>query len=232
MPKKQISTKQTQSTKTDVVKSSVQENSVRETSSNQMSDSNKKILAALLISALVALALFMAYRKFFVAAYVNGEAISRVEIIKQLEKQGGKNVLDQLVTEKLITQEAKKRDISITQNDVNKETKTIEATVTKQGMTLDQALQSQGLTKEQFNKEVKIQLMLQKMVKPSVITDKQVAAYIETNKDQLTAQQQENPTALNTQIKAQLTQQTQQTDIQKFVTDLKAKAKIITVKQY
>ena len=51
----------------------------------------------------------MSSRGLFVVALVNGEPISRIEVIKALEKQGGKATLDSLVTKKLIAQEARSK---------------------------------------------------------------------------------------------------------------------------
>ncbi|MEO6509179.1 MAG: SurA N-terminal domain-containing protein [Patescibacteria group bacterium] len=216
--------------KTPVTSATSTVESPREELKNQLNTNNRALATGILVLALVITAAFMLYKK-SVAAYVNGEPISRLEVIKQLEKQSGKTILNQMVTEKLILQEAKKRNVTISQADLNKEIKTVEKSLTDQGTTLDQALESQGMTKAQLNDQLKIQLLVQKMVKPSVVSDKEVDSYIETNQEQITPEELAEPAFKGT-IKNQLIQQKQQSDIQKFITDLQSKAKIDTVVKY
>ncbi len=192
---------------------------------------NKLVAAIVLITALLALAAYTLYKQNLVAAYVNGESISRLQVIRQLEKQNGKNILDQIITEKIILQEAKKRNITVTKQDTDREMKTIEDNLKQQGMTLDQALQTQGMTKDQLNDQMRIQVLIQKMVKPPTVTDDEVTKYIAANSEQLTEEQLAQPN-FKTQIKEQLQQQKLQAAIQKFVEDLKAKSKITTVSKY
>ncbi|MDP2649265.1 MAG: hypothetical protein Q8P10_00315, partial [bacterium] len=65
-----------------------------------------KIFIGLIVVILAVGAFFL--KGLFVAALVNGEPITRVAIISELEKQGGKQALSSLVNQVLILQEAKK----------------------------------------------------------------------------------------------------------------------------
>src|SRR5690349_14247110 len=63
----------------------------------------------LFIIAILALgALLYVGRGLFVAAVVNGQPISRISVIKETEKQSGKQALDTIVRNTLIEQEARK----------------------------------------------------------------------------------------------------------------------------
>ena len=87
---------------------------------------NKKLvaLAALIILFIILLLYF--FKGLFIAAIVNGEPITRLSVVKELEKQSGKATLDNLITKKLILQEAKKRNVQVTKADLDSEIKKIE----------------------------------------------------------------------------------------------------------
>lgn len=55
------------------------------------------------------------------AATVNGEEISRDELHERLVDQYGQELLDSLITEKVIDQEAKKENVKVTQNEIDEE---------------------------------------------------------------------------------------------------------------
>jgi len=183
---------------------------------------SKKALVLVFIL-LFALVLFYFSKKFFIAATVNGKSISRLAILKKLEKQGGKKILEAMITQVLIRQEAEKRKITVSQKDIDGEMKKIEANVISQGITLDQALQNQGMKKSDLVEEIRVQLMLQKMAGNDIkVTDKEIDDFISANKNQ----QGFDKEIPKEQAAAQLKQQKSQQKIQSFVSDLKAKAKI------
>lgn len=177
----------------------------------------------LTLAVILVLVLLFFSKKYFIAATVNGRPVSRLAVIKELEKQGGKKILENLVVKALILQEAEKRKINIDQKTVDGEIKKIEANVKSQGSTLDQALQAQGMKKSDLVEEIKVQLALQKMAGDDVkVTDKEVNDFITASKTQQ-GFDQEIP---KEQAAAQLKQQKIQQKMQSFVTDLKTKAKI------
>ena len=183
---------------------------------------SKKLLVAVLFLVLF-LGLVYFSRRYLIAASVNGKSIGRLSILKKLEKQSGKKILEMMITQALIRQEAEKRKIDVNQKEIDEEIKKIEANVSSQGSTLDQALQNQGMTKGDLIEEIKIQLMLQKMAGKDIkISDKEIDDFINANKNQ----QGFDKEIPKEQAIAQLKQQKLQQKIQTFVTDLKTKAKI------
>src|SRR3989337_2397944 len=82
-------------------------------------------------------------KSLFFAALVGGKPITRLELVKELEKQSGKQTLESLITKKLIFGEAQKEGVAITNQDVQAEIEKIEKTVETQGSTLDAALSVQ-----------------------------------------------------------------------------------------
>ena len=184
-------------------------------------------LKDLLLPAIVVVIVLLlgTFRGQFVVANVNGHQISRLDLIRELEKKDGKAVLETLVTERLILQEADKRKVTVSNSEVNSEIAKIEKSVSGQGQNLDVLLSQQGMTRGDLLKQVKIQLLLKKMVGQNItVTDKEINDYIDKNKDSLPAGT--DPATLKPQIKTQLEQQKGNEKIQKIISDLQSKAKI------
>ncbi len=192
---------------------------------------NRKTVSFLGLIIILAVALLYVFKGVFVAALVNGEPITRLSVIKSLEKQSGKATLDNLITKKLILQEARKRNVLVNQSEIDSEIKKIEANLKAQGTTLDQALELQGMTRKQLNEEIRIQLSIQRMVSSNLkVSDKEVADFLTTNKEQfsegITEAQMKN------QAKEQIKQQKLQEKTQAFLADLQKKAKILKLVGY
>lgn len=185
---------------------------------------SRKYLLPLVI--LVILGILYLFRGFFIAATVNGQPIGRLSVIQELEKQGGKRALDNIITKTLIIQEGNKKNITVSQKEIDEQIKTIESNLKKQGMNIDQALQAQGMTRSALNEELKIQITVQKLVGDKVtVTDKEVQDYIEQNKEflQATSPDQEPDAA---QVREQIKQQKLQKKTQDFIEALRKNAKI------
>jgi parvulin-like peptidyl-prolyl isomerase len=214
-------------------------NSTRETSSIEKKSEKKNessipvqrelaiprqyVIAAVIIIAVLAIGGFM-FGKWFTVAKVNGESISRTEYTKELEKAAGKQVLDSLTTKKIIMQEAKKRNITVTQADTDAELKKIENQLKGQGQSLDQVLAFQGQTRDSLKEQIVLQKTVEKMVGKVTVSDEEVDKFIEENKD--LAGQNTDLDTLKKQAKDRLTQQKTDAKIQQLIQDLRKKAKI------
>jgi len=140
-------------------------------------------------------------------------------------------VLENLITQKLILQEAKKRNIEVTGDEINLEIIKIEENLSTQETTLDQALQLQGMTRDQLVNEIKIQQAIQKMVSEDIeITDKEINEFITQNKDQFPEGTTDE--AMKTQAREALLSQILQEKTQTFLEELRAKAIIKTYTSY
>lgn len=186
---------------------------------------HKKIIGGIAIVVIIAVALGVLFKSIFIAAVVNGEPITRFSVISILEQQGGKTTLESLITKKLILQEMKKRNISVTQSDLDSEIKIINSNLESQGSNLDQALTSRGMTKSDLNDELKIQIGLNKMVGTNVtVTEKEIDDFVTANKSQMA--QGTSDAQFREQVTLQLKQQKLQTETQNFIKSLFDKAKI------
>lgn len=147
---------------------------------------NKKLYTRYLVITLVVVALgaFLFFKKdWFVAAVVNNQPITTVEYYQNLKTKDNKQVLNQIIRDKLITQEANKNGIVISQADLDKKISEIQKQLGgKEG--LQQALESRGIKEEEFKNQIRVQLIVEKLLADQIkVTDKEVEEYIAKNKD-------------------------------------------------
>ena len=183
------------------------------------------IKTAIIIVVIIALGvLAYIYKGLFIAATVNGSPISRLAIIQELEKASGKNLLDSLIIEKLVQNEANAKKITVSNDEINGEIKKIEDQVVAQGSTLDAALAAQGMTMEDLKKQIILQKEVEKLVADKInVTDEEVTQYIKDNAISIPEGQEATTTA---QIKDELRNQKLNKEAAALITTLKSQAKI------
>lgn len=160
----------------------------------------------------------------FIAATVDGSPISRLDIIKKLEKASGKNLLDSLIAEKLIQNEANAKKITVSNDEIDAEIKKIEDQVIAQGGTLDEALLKQGMNKDDLKNQILLQKEVEKLLGDKInVTDEEIDQYIKDNEISIPDGQE---SATRDQVKNGLRSQKLNDQVQSLITDLKSKAKI------
>lgn len=147
---------------------------------------NKKLYTryALTTLAVIVLGAFLFVKKdWFVAAVINNQPVTTVEYYQNLKAKDNKQVLNQLVRDKLITQEANKKGILISQKDLEAKIQAIEKQLGgNEG--LQQALESRGIKEAEFKNQIRIQLIVEKLLADQIkVSDKEVEDYIAKNKD-------------------------------------------------
>lgn len=169
--------------------------------------------------------LVFSFKGLFVAALVNGEPITRIAVLSELEKQGGKQALASLVNQALILQEARKKNVQVSQAEIDKAVKQIEDSLKTQGQNLDTALAVQGMTKQDFQMQLKLRSLVEKLLADKIaVTDQEIAEYIEKNKDTLPANLKEDE--IKKGVKEQLRQQKMASASQTWLQELNKNAKI------
>lgn len=171
------------------------------------------------------------FRSFFVAAIVNGQPIPRWQVINQAEKQSGKQALDSLVRDALIEQEAQKQHVTVSDQEINDQIKSIQKNLSKSGQTLDQALAQQNMTRTDLKKLVRLDKLVSKMAGSKVqVSDKDVQDYIDKNKD--TLPQNQTDQQLKASVKTQLSQQKLNEAVQTWLAGLQKNAHVTYFVQY
>ena len=187
---------------------------------------SKATMFQLLLLALVLAVGVFAYYKYGNVAIVNGKAISRLSYIDLMEKQVGKQTLDQMVTEALILGAAEKQNITIPESEINASLSEVEAQVKAQGQTLDQALIAEGMTKDELIRQIRIQKLVEKLSgADKAITDAEVEKFLKDNEDQLPEDATE--AELKELAVEQLESQNRSTAINAWITKAQEEATII-----
>ncbi|MFH1833156.1 MAG: hypothetical protein ABH816_03235 [Candidatus Levyibacteriota bacterium] len=180
---------------------------------------------SILIVILVLIGLIYCFRGIFVAAVVNGETISRLSIIQSLEKQSGKQAVESEITKLLILSQAQKKNITVSQSEIDTQILTIEKSLTDQGQTLDSALAFQGMTKQDLVEQIRIQKIIEKILGKDIsVSDKEIDDYIANNN--LTTPDGSSDDEFKAGIKQQLEQQKMGEKFQTWIAEVQKSAKI------
>ena len=176
------------------------------------------------VSIIVLGALAYLFRSFIFTAFVNGYPVMRWEYVAEMEKAVGDQTLDNLITKKLILQEAVKEELVIDEAEVTSEIATISAQLESQGTNLDLALSMQGVTREELRENIYMQLAIEKLLEDRVlVADEEVAEFFETNKDYY---ENETLETVGEEIKNQLKQQKLSEEYQTWIEELKTNSNI------
>ncbi|MDD4002326.1 MAG: peptidylprolyl isomerase [Bacteroidales bacterium] len=146
----------------------------------------KRQVIAYFIILCTVLMLFIGYQivqsKNEVIASVNGEKITKDQLYDALVQSSGKQVLDSLISEKIVELEAKKQNIVVSDDDIQKEIdKYYEQYGGEEGF--NQALATSGYTLDQVKKDIISNLNVKKILEPQItITEEELKAYFEENK--------------------------------------------------
>ncbi len=180
---------------------------------------------AIIVAVIIILAaLVYYYKSLFIAATVNGSPITRFAVIEELEKTSGKQVLDSLITKKLINYEAIKKGISVTGEEVDTEIKNIENQIKAQGQTLEQVLTAQNMKMEDLKQQILTKKTLEKILADKLqIAEAEIEQFIKDNKVTIPKGQEE---VYKNQIIAQLKQQKLNSEAESLVTSLRSQSTI------
>ena len=173
---------------------------------------------AIVVVILLLASLVVTKKNWFVVALVNNRPITSLELYQNLNKRYGKDVLDSIIQEKLINEEARKQKVTVSSADVDKRLKEIEDQLGGKEA-LDYALSSQGISLEQAKDQIKTQLIVEKILGKDIqVSDKEIDDFIKAN-----------PTAKDLsrdKIKEQIRSQKISQKFQTWIEDIKKKAKI------
>ena len=166
-----------------------------------------------------------------VSATVNNKPIFRLSLIKELEKQGGKQVLESLVVKNLINQEAAKKGISVSDSDIQVRIDEINENLKPQGTDLEAALAFQNQTMDEFKSELELRIILEKLMGDKIkVSEDEIKAYYDQNKTTLFKDQKYDD--VKQQIEGDLSQQKMSQEYQNILQQLKDSADIKYLTNY
>lgn len=118
-----------------------------------------------------------------VALSVNGDIITKDELINEMIRQTGTGVMDGLIVDRLVKQEAEVKGVILDDQDVEAE---ISRIVQDAGgrEAFAQALRMWGLDETTFRRNTRTRLLIERILGPEAkITDQEMRDYFEKNKD-------------------------------------------------
>jgi foldase protein PrsA len=194
--------------------------------------SNSKMVGLATFIGLLAVAGAYLYKNgYIVAATVNGESISRIAVIHELETASGKAALEALIQKKLIESELKKSNVEFDLGEVDDRVLEIKTEVEAQGATFDEALSAQGMTLDLLKEQIETQIKLEKVLADKItVTDDEVATFIKEAK--LTATKDSSIEAVEAGVRDQLSQQKFQTEAGAWLSSITENASINYLKKY
>lgn len=181
------------------------------------------ITAIVVLSIIVLIYLF---RGLFVVALVNGEPLPRLTVVSELEKQWGQQVSESLITQRLIVQEAREKNITATDEEINNEIKELEAIYQQQGQKLDEVLELRKMTRDDLAKQLEVKVLLDKLVGEVEVTDEEVTKFIEENNESY------GGTLTPEDVRAELENQKFTEKTNELITKLQGEANIQYFKNY
>lgn len=184
---------------------------------------NTKVLY-LVLGLLALSALLLANKSMLVAAVVDGRPVWSWELNGVMADRYGKQTLEGMISEKLIESEARKQGIVMSPAEVSAREEEIVKGLGG-GMKLEEILKIQGLTKSEFDRQITLQLTVQKILgKGLTITDADVNNFIATNRATLVATEE---AALRSEAKQAILDAHIGDKLQPWFNELKAKAKVL-----
>ena len=164
-------------------------------------------------------------KSWLVVAIVDNHPITRFYLDRELERQGGKQVLEGKITEILISQEAARQKIIVSQEEINQKISQIEEQLKPQGQNLEAVLAMQGQTKKDLEKQIKLQVLVEKLLGKDIsISEQAITDYFDKNKDSYTKSAKLEDK--KEEIQNTLRNQALSEKFQPWLEDLKSKAKI------
>jgi foldase protein PrsA len=160
-----------------------------------------------------------------VVATVNGEQIRRSEYDKAVAQNNGEEVLDGLVIERLIAGEARKRNITV---DEGEATRLLDEQRQQFGneAAFQAALAQAGLTEADFNRQLRLGVMLRQMVADqSQVSDQEVNDMYQANAERYAGMSE---TEAKEQIRSGVKQQRENAAARDLLDQLRANAEIET----
>lgn len=186
---------------------------------------SRKFRRIIIFSLLLFILAFFLYRgkNLFVVAVVNGKPITRWELNDDLTKRYGDRTLETMISERLVTDEIKKQNVTVSDEELKTKLTELTASLPK-GVSLDEALKAQGISQDQFNSQLKLQIAVDKLLGQDVsVSAKEVDDYIKENKQ---LQAGTDPAKFTQQVETILRKQKIEELFQGWFASLKEKASI------
>lgn len=179
-------------------------------------------LACLVLLAVVLFQVFSTNDE--VVASVNGDEITKEELYNSMVDQAGQQTVNQMITNKLIEQEAEKSGIEVTEQDINNKMEEMKSNFPSEEQ-FNMMLQQYGMTEEQLKDQLETQIIMEKKFESEIeVTEEEMKSFFESNKQQFG--EDASFADHKQQIEDQLTNQQLQQQIQQWIQQARSDADI------
>jgi parvulin-like peptidyl-prolyl isomerase len=181
-------------------------------------------VALLLIAGLAALNVYQWRHTGPSVATVNGKAISRGQYDKAVADDNGSQVLDSLISKTLVEQDAARRHVTVTPDEIDAKLKEAKSQFSTDAE-YRQALDAQHINELQLRDGIRFTLLLQKLAQSNIqVSDAEVQQEYDQNKD--TQYKGQTLDQVKDSITQQLTSQKQQDAASAYLAKLRSSAHI------
>ena len=141
--------------------------------------------ARVIFGGIIVLALVLILLPHLAVAWVDGKPVSIFSYYSALDQKYGKDTKEQMISEKLVEDEASKRGVTVSDTEVSDQIKKLEDQASGSA-SLNNILAQQGLTRDEFTKQIRLQSLIKKMfASEATVSTQEVDQYIAQNKAQL-----------------------------------------------
>lgn len=148
------------------------------------------IVGAIIVAGIIVAAMVTSSAKNETLATVEGSKITKEDLYDALVETYGPATLDTLISDKIIEMEAEKQNIQVTDKEIQKELDTLYAQYGGEEV-LKEQLKASGSSIDTVKEDIVQYLETRKLIEPTVkITDEEISAYFEQNKDSFAQQEQ------------------------------------------
>ena len=148
------------------------------------------IVGAIIVAAIIIVAMVTSSAKNETLATVDGHKINKEDLYDTLVETYGAATLDTLISDEIIELEAEKQNIQVTDKEIEKELELLYAQYGGKEILTEQ-LKASGSSIDVVKEDVVQYLETRKLVEPTIkITDEEISAYFEQNKDSFAQQEQ------------------------------------------
>lgn len=161
-----------------------------------------KVILGLIVLVAVVGFVWSKNKGWLLAATIDGRPVTRSELNQRMTQRFGSQMLEAMIGEKLIMNEAAKQGSVVSDDEVKQKITEVEKSLSG-SMSLDDSLKMQGITLAEFENQVRIQLVIEKMLSREVsVSAEEVAEYVKNNAKTMTASTDaERKTEAENQIK-------------------------------
>lgn len=183
-----------------------------------------------LLPAIVAVAALVAFwyktNTWPVVAFVGMRPITRFEVNQELYKANGEEVINSLVTERLVKDEIAKKGIKVSDQEVNGKVDELRANL-GESVKLEDLLAERGYTLDEVKDQLKLQLEIEKAVSDKVtLTAEEIDKFVTDNSAYLTGS---SSAEKRVEAEKTLKQQKLQQAISEWIESLRSQTKVYRV---